>query len=59
MLEYLIEKDILFREGPLYKVNINDSTKLGISWSAIRRGKLTEETQQFLSQFLKWRRSRS
>lgn len=52
MIEYLIDKEVIYHENSMYKVNVNKLSNYDISWSAIHRGESYDQISDFLESFL-------
>jgi hypothetical protein len=40
--------------NPLYVVDIDTFTRVGINWTALQAGRMTEETVAYLAAFEEW-----
>ena len=53
VFNYLTKRNVIYREEPLYKINMNNLESLGISWMAVTSGDLKQLHSAYKS-FLEW-----
>ena len=53
IFQYLIEKKIIFRSAHLYKIDLNNMSKYGISWGALISSNVTQ-LQKVYDDFCAW-----
>lgn len=55
MLSFLMDKNIVYKDSPLYKLDISKLSDYGINWADVHKGDPHEEISYFLNEFRDWR----